>query len=136
MKHFLPVVARVALVVAFVMTASAQEAPPKEPFKAIHLVKITSEADVAAMQATLADLNAVIAKEGYRDIRYRLYKVTGSQAGSYNYLVESSWSGGDAYDKVHKSAEWLSTTKKHSDFERITKEQVYNRYVEVQSTKR
>ena len=126
----------VALVAAFAVKASAQEAPPKEPFKAVHLVNITSAADVAEMQATIADLNAAIAQAGLRDTRYRLYKVSGKQTGTHNYLVESSWPGGEAYDKIHKNAEWLAAAAKHPDFERITKGEIYNRYVEVQPTKR
>ena len=87
------------------------------------------------LQATIADLNAVVAKAGFSDTRYRLFKVTGTQAGTYNYLLESSWPGGDAYDQVHKSPEWREAAQKHPDFQRITKDQVYNRYVEVLPTK-
>ncbi|PYR88312.1 MAG: hypothetical protein DMF84_28705 [Acidobacteria bacterium] len=134
MKRF--VVTRLVLIAAFAVTALAQDAPPKEPFKTVHLVNITSPADVAAMQETIADLNAVVAKAGYSDTRYRLFKVTGTQAGTYNYLLESSWPGGEAYDQVHRSPEWLAAAQKHPDFPRITKDQVYNRYVEVLPTKR
>ena len=136
MKRTTSVIARLTLVVAFAVTALAQEAPPKEPFKAVHLVNVTSPADVAALQATLGDISAAVAKAGHPNTRYRLYKVAGTQAGAYNYLVESSWSGGEAYDQDHKSAEWLAATKKHPEFDRITKDQVYNRYVEVQAAKR
>ena len=136
MNHATSSFTRLMLVAAFVVSASAQEPLPKEPFKAVHLVNITSAADLAEMQATIADLNAAVAKAGLRDTRYRLYKVTGKQAGSYNYLLESSWPGGEAYDKVHKSAEWVAAAMKHPEFERITKGEVYNRYVEVQPARR
>ena len=129
------VVTGLVLIVAFAVTALAQDAPPKEPFKTVHLVNITSAADVTELQATIADLNAVVAKAGFSDTRYRLFKVTGTQAGTYNYLLESSWPGGDAYDQVHKSPEWREAAQKHPDFQRITKDQVYNRYVEVLPTK-
>jgi len=42
---------------------------------------------------------------GLREKRYRLYKVAGKQAGTYNHLLESSWPGGEVYDRIHKSAE-------------------------------
>jgi len=136
MSHATLVFVRLALVSAFAGTAAAQEAPPKEPFKAVHLVNITSPADVAALQATIDDLNAVVTKAGLRETRYRLYKVAGKQAGTYNYLLESSWPGGEVYDRIHKSAEWMAAATKHPEFERITKGEVYNRYVEVQPTRR
>jgi hypothetical protein len=123
------------LVVALAVTV-AQEAPPKEAFKAVHLLNVTSEADVAALQSMIADVNAAVASAGSPDVRYRLFKVAGKQAGTYNYLLESSWPGGEAYDRVHKSAEWLAAVQKHPEFERITKDQVYNRYVEVLPTNR
>ena len=47
MKHTRLVVTGLAIVFGFAVTVSAQEAPPREPFKAVHLVNITSSADVA-----------------------------------------------------------------------------------------
>jgi hypothetical protein len=114
----------------------AQEPPPKEAFKAVHLMTVTSAADVAELQSMIADINGVVAKAGYPDTRYRLFKVSGTQAGTYNHLLESSWPGADAYDRVHQSADWLAAVTKHPEFNRITKDQVYNRYVEVLPAKR
>jgi len=64
MKRTTSVIARLTLVVAFAVTALAQEAPPKEPFKAVHLVNVTSAADVAALQATLGDYQRSRGKSG------------------------------------------------------------------------
>ena len=83
MKHTRLAVTGLAIVFGFAVTVSAQEAPPREPFKAVHLVNITSPADVAPLQATIADLNAAVASAGLRETRYRLYKVAGKQAGSH-----------------------------------------------------
>jgi hypothetical protein len=126
----------VALCAALGTAVLAQEAPPKEAFKAVHLVTLTSEADVASLLGALDDMNAAVAKAGFPDIRYRLYKVTGKQAGSYNYLWESSWPGGAVYDKVHKNEAWVAATKKHPEMEALMKDEVYNRYVEVSPAKR
>ena len=109
----------------------AQEAPPKEPFRTVHLVALASAAEAAVLQAALEDVNAVMAQAGHPDVRYRLYKVVGEQAGPYNYLWESSWPGGEAYDKVHKSQEFIAVWKKHPEVETLMKNEVYNRYVEV-----
>ena len=107
-----------------------QEPPPAEAFKAVHLVTLTS-ADAATMLAALADVNAAVAEAGHPEIQYRLYKVVGKQAGDYNYMWESSWPSGAIYDRVHKSAAWQAATKKHPEMERLMKNEVYNRYVEV-----
>ena len=110
----------------------AQEAPPKEAFKTVHLVTL-SDADVVTVQTALDDLNAIVAKAGYPAVRYRLYKVVGRQTGSYSHLWESSWPGGEVYDTVHKSAEWQAALKKHAGIAAVMKGEVYNRYVEVPS---
>lgn len=125
----------VALCATLASTVLAQEAPPKEAFKAVHLVTLKSAADVASLQAALDDLNAAVAEAGYPDVRYRLYKVVGKQAGDYSHLWESSWPGGAVYDKVHKSAEWQAAAKKHPEMAALMKSEVYNRYVEVPSAK-
>lgn len=128
---------RIALpVVLFALigtSALAQDAPPAGPFRTVHLFAMTSDADVAVLQAALEDANAVVTRAGYPDVRYRLYKVAGTQAGPHNYLMESSWPSGEAYDKVHKSEAWTAAWKRHPKVESLLKGEVYNRYVEVPS---
>src|SRR5262249_20681262 len=82
--------ATVVVFLGLIAAGLAQEAPPKEPFKAMHLLNLKSEADVAAMLRGIADQNTVVEKMGIRDTKYRLYKVVGKQNGSYTYLMESS----------------------------------------------
>ena len=120
------------LVVGCIATTAtlAQEPAPKGPFKAVHLVTLT-DAEAATIQNAIAEMNGAVAKAGHPDIRYRLYKVTGKQAGSFNYLWESSWPNGEVYQKVHDSPEWVATMKKLSGLEPIMKNEIYNRYVEV-----
>ena len=136
MTRLRSVVSQTFLIAAFGAIVAAQDAPPRAPFKAVHLMNLRSAADVAAVQAAIDDMNTVVANAGYREVRYRLYKVTGKQTGEYTYLWESSWPGGDAYEKVHKSAEWLANSKKHSRLEELSKDSIYNRYVEVPPAKR
>lgn len=112
----------------------AQESAPKEAFKAVHLVTLTS-ADLAALLASLGDVNAAVAEAGHPEIRYRLYRVVGKQAGNYDYMWESSWPSGAVYDKVHQSAAFQAATKKSRDMERLMKNETYNRYVEVTPAK-
>jgi hypothetical protein len=119
----------IALAVSGAAT-QVQEPPPTGPFKAVHLVSLT-DAEVAALQDAIAELNAVVAKAGHPDVRYRLYKVVGKQAGDFNYLWESTWPSGAVYQKVHDSPEWAATVKKQSAIDALMKKEVYNRYVEV-----
>lgn len=123
------------LLVAVLRTGTrAQEPTPKEAFKAVHLVTLTS-ADVATLLSALADINAAVAKAGHPEVRYRLYRVVGKQAGNHNYMWVSSWPSGAVYDKVHQSPVWQTATKKHPQMEQLMKNEVYNRYVEVASAK-
>src|SRR6266849_5344522 len=77
--------ARVALFLSLVsliltMGAVAQEQPPEGPFKAVHLVTLDA-AQEAKLTSTIAQFNAAIAKAGYPNAQYRLYKVAGKAAG-------------------------------------------------------
>ncbi len=112
----------------------AQEPPPKEAFKAVHLVTVTP-AQEATLLAALADMNTVIAQAGHPEIRYRLYKVTGKQVGNYSYMWESSWPSGAVYDEVHKTPAYQAATEKHPEMNELMKNEVYNRYVEVTTAK-
>jgi hypothetical protein len=127
---------RLVLITFLGTTVLAQDPAPKEAFKTVHLVNLKSPPDVAALQAAIADMNKVVANAGYRDVRYRLYKVSGKQAGAYGYLWESSWPGGDVYNKVHSNPEWIANSKKHPELEGLMKDEVYNRYVEVPAAKK
>jgi len=122
-------------IVAAATLASAQTAPPappKDAFRAVHLLNLKSDADVSTMLRSLADQNAVVAKLGV-PTKYRLYKVSGPQAGAYAYLMESSWASGAVYEKVHRSPEWQALQKAHPEIEALLKGEVYNRYVEVEA---
>jgi hypothetical protein len=136
MKHVRRLIPHLFLIAAFGAMVLAQDAPPKGPFKTVHLTNLKSAADVTALQTAIADMNQVVANAGYRDVRYRLYKVTGQQAGAHAYLWESSWPSGDAYDKVHKSAEWAASTQKHPELDALMKDDIYNRYVEIPTAKK
>ena len=112
--------------------AAAQEPPPSGAFKAVHLVSLTPE-QVATLQAWMADMNAAIAKAGFKDVRYRLFKVIGKQAGKYEFLWESEWPSGAVYEKVHSLPEWKTIGSRYPGLAELTKDEMYNRYVEVRA---
>ena len=134
MSHFRSVALAVALLVITVGAVTSQEPPPAGAFKAVHLVSLTPQ-QVAALQAWMADMNAALDKTGHKDIRYRLYKVIGKQAGSYEHMWESSWPSGDVYEKIHDSPSGRQSLKAPRD-QRALKDEIYNRYVEVPVTSR
>jgi hypothetical protein len=117
------------------LVAQNQDEPPKQPFQAVHLINLRTAEAEKALLAALTDINAAIAKAGCAKCGYHLWKVTGTQAGGYNYLWTSSWPGGDVYNKVHNSAEYQAAISKHPELEPIMGAQIYNRYVEVTSGK-
>jgi len=125
------------LLFAVVICAGAQnnDQPPAQPFQAVHLIKVTSPAGEKTLAAAMADMNAAIAKAGCPKCAYHLWKVTGTQAGDYNYLWTSNWPGRDVYVKVHSSAGYQAALKKHPEVDEISKTQIYNRYVEVKAAK-
>jgi hypothetical protein len=135
MKHVNSLILHLVLIAAFGMPVLAQDAPPKEAFRAVHLVSL-KPSDVPALQGVIADMNEAVANAGYPTIRYRLYKVIGKQAGAHSYLWESSWPSGEVYDKVHNHPAWIASTRKHPELEALMKDEVYNRYVEVSAGKK
>jgi hypothetical protein len=111
--------------------AQNQDAPPTQPFQAVHLIKVASPDAEKSLLAALIDVNKAIAKGGCAKCEYHLWKVFGTQAGDYNYIWISSWPGRDVYVKVHSSADYQAAINKHPELEKIMDTQVYNRYVEV-----
>jgi hypothetical protein len=134
MKRVRRLLPHLALLAVLSAVVHGQDAPPRSAFKTVHLVNLTTPAEVAKLQAAITDMNAVLAKAGYADVRYRLYKISGKQAGPYAYLWESTWPGAEAYEKVHQSADWTASSKKHQ-LDALMKDEVYNRYVEVTAAK-
>jgi hypothetical protein len=116
-------------------TAQNQDVPPDQPFQAVHLINVHSADTERALLAALTDINAAIAKAGCAKCAYHLWKVSGTQAGGYNYLWTSSWPGRETYLKVHSSAEYQAAINKHQEIGPIMQTQTYNRYVEVTSGK-
>jgi hypothetical protein len=125
----------VAVAVMTIVPVAAQENPPAGAFKAVHLVSFTPQ-QVALILAWMTDMNAVLEKAGHKDIRYRLYKVIGKQAGKYDFMWESSWPSGEVYTKVHSEPEWKAVADKHPGVNALMKDEIYNRYVEVLPEKR
>ena len=124
MKRSVSMAVLLLLVTIFGTGPSAQEATPREAFKAVHLVTFTP-ADVTAFLSAIADINAILARAGHPDIRYRLHKVVGKQSGDHAYMWESSWPSGAVYGEIHKDPAFLTAIQKHPVIDRSRKSEVY-----------
>jgi len=131
MTRVRPVALALALLVITVIPAAGQpDPPPAGPFRAVHLVSLTPQ-QVGILQAWIADINATMSKAGHKDVRYQLFKVFGKQTGKYEYMWESSWPSGAVYAKIHEMPEWRAVGERHPGVSELTKDEIYNRYVEV-----
>jgi hypothetical protein len=130
MAYFRLLVLAAALLASTAFPGLAQEGPPAEAFRTVHLTNFTPQ-QVATLQAWMRDINAAIEAAGHKEVGYRLYKVTGKQSGKYAYMWESTWPSGPVYKKVHDSPEWKAIASKHAGLNELMKDEIYNRYVEV-----
>jgi hypothetical protein len=112
------------------MGAVAQEQPPQGPFKTVHLVTLDASQE-AKLSRTLAQFNQAMAKAGYPNARYRLYRVAGKQQGPHTHLWEASWSGRSDYEKIHNLPAYQEASALLEEVTALMKDEVYNRFVEI-----
>ena len=133
LRRALLTVAGVAGVVFIVVGFRGPEAPvPETAIKSHHLVNLPQTVTEEQFASALQDMNAAIAKTGYDHAGYRFWKVTGEQAGEYQYLWEGNWPSQEAYDAIHSHAEYeAAAARMESLYNTLVDMQVYNRYVEI-----
>lgn len=125
-----PLLASVVFSMASMSTGRAETEGPS--LKTVHLFNVASGAAEADLFGALDEMNQAIAKEGYPQSRYRVWKVQGDQKGSHTYLWESTWPDGATYAKVHEAQSYQRAFERvRSAIEASVKDQVYNRYVEI-----
>ena len=77
-------------------------------------------------------MNRAIADSGHPNAGYRLWKVTGEQAGEYSYLWEGAWPDQATYDEIHEGEAWQKAAERVGPlFEKIMEKQIYNRFIEI-----
>ena len=124
-----PLLASVALMASMSTGRADAEGPP---LKTVHLFNVASASAEAELLGALDEMNQAIAKEGYPQSRYRVWRVQGDQQGSKAYLWESTWPDRATYAKVHAAQSYQRAFERvRSAIEASVKDQVYNRYVEV-----
>lgn len=129
---------RFSLFAALAATIMAQnDAPPDRVFKTSHLLNLPSDVTESALLSILTDMNQAIAKAGCAKCRYALFKVHGQQQGTYSYMWEAAWPGGAVYAKVHNDPGYQAALRRHPELEeKVMKNEIYNRYVEVLPAKK
>jgi len=110
--------------------AVAQDQAPEGRFKTVHLVTLDAAQEVK-LTGTLAQFNAAIAKAGYPNAQYRLYKIAGKQQGPYSHLWEASWSGRAEYEKIHNLRVYQEASSLLKDLTAFMNDEAYNRFVEI-----
>jgi hypothetical protein len=111
------------------IAAKQSESPALKSHHLLNLPVSITEADVVE---AFTYVNSAIAEAGYPDAGYRLWKVTGEQAGEYTYLWEGNWPSQSAYDSIHNLSVYTETGTRHQAvFEALMEVEVYNRYVEI-----
>ena len=58
-------------------------------YKSIHLMKLTSSNAEASLLQKLAEANKLYVRLGYPNIRYRVWKISGEQSGTFTHIWES-----------------------------------------------
>ena len=120
------------LVVVAAAAARAQQTPaPTRGYKAVHLFNIAAQ-DETQFLVGLSQASEAIAKAGFPDVRYRVWKVQGQPQGAQEYIWESTWPDRATYDKVHSNAEFKKILDRVEPMmSKVLKDHVYNRYTEV-----
>ncbi len=125
-----PLLASVVFSMAGMSTGRAEVEGPA--LKTVHLFNVASGPAEADLLGALDEMNQAIAKEGYPQSRYRVWKVQGDQQGSHAYLWESTWPDRATYAKVHEAQSYQRAFEHvRSAIQASVKDEVYNRYVEV-----
>ena len=110
--------------------AATQSASPA--LKSHHLFNLPAGITEADVVAAFREVNLAVAEAGYPDAGYRLWKVTGEQAGEYTYLWEGSWPNLEAYRSIHDHPAYLAAFgRTQSVFGVLAEAQVYNRFIEL-----
>jgi hypothetical protein len=119
---------------AAIQPAASAPMPEGGPgFLSLHLFSLSSAEAEAELVGMLDEFNEVIADAGHPETRYRVWKVTGQQAGGHSHLFGSLWADRATYDVVHEHADYKALQEKHREaYERLMGEQVYNQYERVQ----
>ncbi len=122
----------VGAIILFTGNLYAQSPSAAPALKSHHLFNLPEGVTETEMAGALQEMNRAIADSGHPNAGYRLWKVTGEQAGAYGYIWEGVWPDQATYDAIHQSESWKQAEERFKPFfERVWKVQIYNRFIEI-----
>jgi uncharacterized protein (TIGR02246 family) len=105
-----------------------QATPAVAASKSIHLFDLPADMTEAEWSAALKDMNSAIAKMGYPDAGYFLYKTEDPGTNDYRYYFEGVWPSAGAYAKIHEDPAYLAASEKLGPlYDKIKAVEIYRR---------
>lgn len=117
------------------LPALSQERAPDQPFQTVHLTTSGDPGAEKALIETVRDLNDVIARSGCPKCIYHLYKAYGEPSGVVTFLWTANWPDRATYERVHEAPAYNAAWARHPELASVRQGEIYNRYVEVKTTK-
>lgn len=101
----------------------------KNMLKTMSLYRSFSNATESQLLSAIQEANELIAGLGYPNSGYSFWKVQKLEVGSFQYLLQGSWPGEEAYDIIHTSEEFKAFARKYETlFEREGGDYEYFRF--------
>lgn len=99
-------------------------------FRAVHRMKLKTVEDEAEFVVIADVFNKLMDELGYKNVRYKFWKLTEGNDGVYKYIFESNWPDKETYDKVHEHEKFEETFRKwYPKFKSMISHELYSRYV-------
>jgi hypothetical protein len=97
-----------------------------------HLFNLPAGVTEAQVIDAIGEMNRGVAASGYANTGYRLWRVSGEQAGDYRYLWVGMWPDQATYDAVHATEAWNQALERAQPvLDRVAAAEVYNRMIEI-----
>jgi hypothetical protein len=122
----------ILLSVAGLLAARAPQQARGQALKSHHLFNLPAGITEAQVIDAIREMNGGVRASGFQGAVYRLWRVSGEQAGEYLYLWEGMWPDQATYDAIHATEAWNSALERTQPImDRVFEAQVYNRFIEV-----
>jgi hypothetical protein len=70
-------------------------------YTTVHLLKISDDLAISALNEEMQKVNALIAGSGYPDCGYVIRNITQEEGTAYNYMVQGNWRNPEIYKVIH-----------------------------------
>ena len=95
-------------------------------FTSIHLLKVPDDATFSKADSLFKVANSLIAKAGYPDCGYTMYKVLEGEGLKYNWVMNGNWKTQENYAVIHKNEQLNKFYEQNIDFlKSLFRDEVY-----------